>query len=283
MSSHDNADRQSESVADAVTAMKLEQDGETSSPTVNGRGAVKKEEGEDESHPNGANPTITTTMADPEVKSRSQSKSPVKKEDDDAIGQDEKVGGDITVRLEPGQPPKLARSTSQKVVPRPPQLFLDLPDSTKEARSTFEVMETCTYANKYMGYTEHAMDCDCAEEWGKLLLPLFCLFFMCLLWWLPCADSKSLKPMISFNAAHFFFLLQNYSFFFFFRIYYSQCFSVSISNHDSQNRRLRKIWHVERTRIVSTAQPRSNVLVIAAAALNAKISDSSEKSMPMWP
>lgn len=183
MSSHDNADRQSESVTDAVTAMKLEHDGDPPSPAVNGTGAVKKEDEEMEQvlPPNGSNPAITTTSS--AAKSRSQSRSPVKKEEDEEqkgenVDDEEKVGGDITVRLEPGQPPKLARSTSQKVVPRPPPLFLDLPDSTEEARSSFEVMETCTYANKSMGYTEHAMECDCAEEWGKLFFfPLFFFLF----------------------------------------------------------------------------------------------------------
>ena len=80
---------------------------------------------------------------------------------------EEKVGGDIVVKQEPGQPPKLSRSSSQKVVPRPPQLFSHLPDSTEDALATFEQIEACWYANKYMGYTEHAMECDCAEEWGK--------------------------------------------------------------------------------------------------------------------
>lgn len=122
--SHDNADRQSESVADAVTAMKLEHDGDGISRLANGSGAVKKE-GEDELPPNGTTPTITITMADDSsssvVKLRSsQSQSPVKKEEErDADDQEEKVGGGITVRLEPGERPKLARSSSQKVVPRP--------------------------------------------------------------------------------------------------------------------------------------------------------------------
>ncbi|KAJ6122610.1 Histone-lysine N-methyltransferase H3 lysine-36 specific [Penicillium capsulatum] len=67
---------------------------------------------------------------------------------------EETVGGDI-----------LARSSSHKVVPRSPQLFKHLPDSTDDALATFERIEACWYANKYMGYTEHAMECDCAEEW----------------------------------------------------------------------------------------------------------------------
>ncbi|KAJ6171689.1 hypothetical protein N7470_000756 [Penicillium chermesinum] len=78
---------------------------------------------------------------------------------------EEKIGGNIVIKQEPGQPPKIARSASQKVVPRPPQLFAHLPDSTKEALATFEQITECIYANKNMGYTEHAMDCDCDEEW----------------------------------------------------------------------------------------------------------------------
>lgn len=201
--SHDNADRQSESVADAVTAMKLEHDGDGPSPVTNGSGAVKQEEN-DEPSSNGTHPTITTTMADDDsasasaVKSRrSQSQSPVKKEEGEgnADHQEEKVGGDITVRLEPGEPPKLARSSSQKVVPRPPPLYLDLPDSTGEAKSTFEVIEMCTYANKYMGYTEHAMECDCAEEWGKLDF-----FYYCLIWIppLPCSVTGGFSRLCLF-------------------------------------------------------------------------------------
>lgn len=101
------------------------------------------------------------------------SRSPIKEEpdtEDNTMKSDpekETVGGDIVLKEEPGQPPKLSRSSSQKVVPRPPQLWTHLPDSTDDALATFEKMEACWYANKYMGYTEHAMECDCAEEWGK--------------------------------------------------------------------------------------------------------------------
>lgn len=159
MSPHDNADLQSESVADAVTTMKLDQ---VTSADANG-GPVKK----DPDEPNTTTPASMNGRSSPAAKSPSQSQSPVKKDDEHSDELEEKVGGGITVKLEPGQPPKLARSSSQKVVARPPPLFLDLPDSTAEAQSTFELMEACTYANKYMGYTEHAMECDCAEEWRK--------------------------------------------------------------------------------------------------------------------
>jgi hypothetical protein len=61
--------------------------------------------------------------------------------------------------------PKLSRSSSH--VSRPPPLYTHLPDSTQDALATFEQIPGCIYANKYMGYTELAMECDCAEEWGK--------------------------------------------------------------------------------------------------------------------
>lgn len=237
MSSHDNADSQSETVANAVTAMKLEHnDGGAASPVVNGSGAVKNEEEEEKLLANGSAP---------EVKSRSQSQSPVKKEegegrDDKDADEEEKVGGDITVRLEPGEPPKLARSSSQKVVPRPPQLFSDLPDSTGEARSTFEVMKTCTYANKYMGYTEHAMECDCVEEWGKLFS---CPFV---------PGSQNLENNRIYGCLGFstlFFIISNHF----------HGAPISYSNNAFQTRQLAKTTHVVKTRIVSTAQPRLNV------------------------
>ena len=77
------------------------------------------------------------------------------------------IGGEITVETEPGKPPKLLRAPSQKVIPKAPQLFRDHGDKTDEATRTFEVMPVCNYSNKYIGYTDLYMDCECTEEWGK--------------------------------------------------------------------------------------------------------------------
>lgn len=182
MSTHDNADPQSESVADGVTAMKLEpSDNLSDAPILNGGGAAMKPDPQAASPEPGIKSERDTTSL---AKSRSSSRTPPKSENsetaegdlkgerEDDLSGTERVGGGITVKLEPGQPPKLTRNSSQKVIPRPPRLFLDLPDSTKEAQKTFEVIEACQYANKYMGYTEHAMECDCAEEWGEFALVL---------------------------------------------------------------------------------------------------------------
>jgi hypothetical protein len=78
------------------------------------------------------------------------------------------LGGDIALKVEPGKAPKLSRKSSQKVISRPPPLFDDLPDSTKEAVGSFQVIRDCIYGSKYMGSSEHdALGCDCSEEWGS--------------------------------------------------------------------------------------------------------------------
>ncbi|KAK3672872.1 histone methyltransferase set2 [Recurvomyces mirabilis] len=105
-------------------------------------------------------------------KMKRQSRSPVKSEgtvpaSSVKFEQEETVGGDITLKLEPGKAPKLSRSTSHKVEKRPPQLFSDYKDSVAEATSSFTVISECTYANKYLGTTETALECDCAEEWDS--------------------------------------------------------------------------------------------------------------------
>jgi histone-lysine N-methyltransferase SETD2 len=116
--------------------------------------------------------TSTPTGIPPRLKSRSRTQTPVKQLPTDASSPDtdaheEVLGGEITLKMEPGKAPKLSRTASHKVVSRPPPLYLDLPDSTAEAKDTFEVLKECAYANKTIGTTEHALECDCSEEWGK--------------------------------------------------------------------------------------------------------------------
>ena len=81
---------------------------------------------------------------------------------------EEVVGGEVTVKMEPGHPPKLARSSSHKIISKPAPLFHNHPSKTEESKHTFQVLEQCSYTSKYIGSTEHgSMDCDCTEEWGK--------------------------------------------------------------------------------------------------------------------
>ena len=77
------------------------------------------------------------------------------------------LGGDITLKLEPGQPPKLSRTALHKVIAKAPQMFGHYEDKTQEATSVFQIITECSYSAKYLGSTEHAMECDCIEEWGK--------------------------------------------------------------------------------------------------------------------
>ena len=77
------------------------------------------------------------------------------------------LGGEITLKLEPGQPPKLSRTASQKVMARAPQMFDHYEDKTQEATGLFQIITQCSYSAKNLGSTEHAMECDCVEEWGK--------------------------------------------------------------------------------------------------------------------
>jgi [histone H3]-lysine36 N-trimethyltransferase len=107
-------------------------------------------------------------------KPKRQSQSPIKAEPSEAmpdspfIKEDEAtIGGDVELKLESGDRPKLVRKQSQKVKARPPQLFNDYEDKTAEAKSTFGVIPECAYANKHMGETDPALECECQEEWGE--------------------------------------------------------------------------------------------------------------------
>ncbi len=118
--------------------------------------------------------TNSTGSSPRDTRMKSSSQSPIKtdkptKSPSTGIEKHEEiVGGEITVKLEPGHPPKLARSSSHKIVSKPPPLFHDHPSKTDESKKTFHVLEQCSYTSKYIGSTEHgSMDCDCAEEWGK--------------------------------------------------------------------------------------------------------------------
>ena len=108
----------------------------------------------------------TPNMSTSETSKRSPSNSRSPKLEDDE--HEDIVGGDITVKLENGKPLKLSRKSSQKIIARPPPLFADLPDSTEEAMTQFQVIRDCIYGSKYMGSSEHdALGCDCSEEWRK--------------------------------------------------------------------------------------------------------------------
>ena len=115
-------------------------------------------------------PSINCQMQ-PESNVIPASISPIKAEvstpSSESDHEEEKViKADVVVKQEPGQPPKLSRMASQKISTKAASLYLDYPDKTNEATSSFQVISDCIYAAKYLGATEHAFECDCAEEWG---------------------------------------------------------------------------------------------------------------------
>jgi histone-lysine N-methyltransferase SETD2 len=112
-------------------------------------------------------------------KSRSTSHSPVKNVKKEsgtstplgAGGLEATIGGEVSLKMEPGKMPKLSRTTSQKVTARPPPLFLDEADKTEEACQGFQVIRDCEYQNKSLGLTEDEgldeVQCECDEEYGE--------------------------------------------------------------------------------------------------------------------
>ncbi|KAK5172758.1 histone methyltransferase set2 [Saxophila tyrrhenica] len=144
--------------------LKEEQGEDVDMDTIQVAEAIPKERSASREQPGTATPKV-----------KSQSRSPVKGEPPPpgatprSAGikdeETETVGGEVELKLEGGDRPKLVRKQSQKVKARPPQLFDDYEDKTGEATSAFTVIKDCTYANKYMGATDPALECECQEEW----------------------------------------------------------------------------------------------------------------------
>lgn len=84
----------------------------------------------------------------------------------------ETVGGDTVLKQEPGEPLKLARTKSRKVVSRPAPLFLEEEDVGEEACQGFTVIPDCEYQNKTIGQTssvfeDDEVECECEQAWGE--------------------------------------------------------------------------------------------------------------------
>lgn len=116
-----------------------------------------------EENTNSPRPSPTKSSTHSPTPSEKPSQSPdVMKE-----GHGESHGGEVVVKMESGNPPKLARSSSQRTMARSPPLFHSYEDKTEESKDHFQIIPACVYSSKYIGSTEHAMECDCTEEWGK--------------------------------------------------------------------------------------------------------------------
>ena len=162
----DTRDVKPEAVDAALGEMKLEEGGSPSEAddaiSANGTYGQAPTPGNMKRSPSTTPGPVKSASQSP-VKKHSASQTPKSEYDDDEI-----IGGDITVTVEPGKAPKLSRKSSQKVVSRPALLFDHVADSTDEATKIFQVIKDCIYGSKYMGYSEHdALDCDCSEEWSK--------------------------------------------------------------------------------------------------------------------
>lgn len=116
-----------------------------------------------EENTNSPRPTPTKSSTQSPIPSEKPSQSP------DAMkeGHEESFGGEVVVKMELGHPPKFARSSSQRTTSRSPPLFHSYEDKTEESKDHFQIIPACVYSSKYIGSTEHAMECDCTEEWGK--------------------------------------------------------------------------------------------------------------------
>lgn len=157
----DTGDIKPEAVDMVLGEMKLEEEWNTTAANDTYKQAPSSS-GEKRSLSTTPGPVESTAQSP--AKKHSASQTP-KSEYDEEV-----VGGDITVIVEPGEEPKLSRKSSQKVITRAAPLFDDLPDATKEAVGVFQLIKDCIYGSKYMGYSEHdALDCDCSEEWRKSL------------------------------------------------------------------------------------------------------------------
>lgn len=152
-------------------------DDELGAESTNNRLAAVKDENSDS--PSNAPSIPLTKLKDSRSSSTSSSNRPLAgdREPFNAKAEPPETNGhDSTstspVKPEPKEPSKPAKSsrTASKLPPRVAPLFNHFPDVKDEATSTFTVIDACTYQNKYLGFSEHALDCDCAEEWGEFTM-----------------------------------------------------------------------------------------------------------------
>ena len=163
----DTRDTKPKVVDNALSEMKLEEGGLPSEvkDTIALNSTYDTPTPQDMKRSRSSTPMATKSTSQSPIKKNSASQTPESEDDEEEI-----IGGDITVTVEPGKGPKLSRKSTQKVVARPAQLFDHVEDSTEEAVTVFQVIKDCIYGSKYMGYSEHdALDCDCSEQWGEYL------------------------------------------------------------------------------------------------------------------
>ncbi|RMZ81208.1 hypothetical protein DV737_g2625, partial [Chaetothyriales sp. CBS 132003] len=107
--------------------------------------------------------------ASPSPSASSSSLSRIKLQADESAKSEQANGGASPVKAERSKQAKMSRAQSAKAPPpRIAPLLGHLPDASSEATSSFTVIDISTYQNKYLGYTETALECDCSEEWDPV-------------------------------------------------------------------------------------------------------------------
>lgn len=109
----------------------------------------------------------TSTTSSKRALASDKDRSSAKKEPKEANGHTSPVKLESEEPTKSTKQAKTSRSASSKLPPRIAPLLDHLPDVYAEATSTFAVIDACTYQNKYLGFSDHALDCDCSEEWGE--------------------------------------------------------------------------------------------------------------------
>lgn len=169
----DARDIKSEAVDTALGEMKIEEergsDGPHETTASNGKYEDAPTPGDIKRSRSGTPAQKSTPRSPPKNSSASQTPKSDYEEDEEVIG------GDITLTVEPGKAPKLSRKSTQKVAARPALLYNDLPDSTEDSLSVFQIIPECLYGSKSMGKSKMSddddgpIDCDCSEHRSKCL------------------------------------------------------------------------------------------------------------------
>lgn len=167
----DSRDIKSEAVDTALGEMKLEEGGESDEAHMTTASDGKSEDAPtpgDIKRSRSGTPAQKSASRSP-PKNSSASQTPKSDSDED----EEVIGGDITLTVEPGKAPKLSRKSIQKFAARLPPLYNDLPDSTEDSLAVFQIIPECLYGSKSMGKSKMSddddgpIDCDCSEHRSK--------------------------------------------------------------------------------------------------------------------
>jgi histone-lysine N-methyltransferase SETD2 len=175
----DTRDTKPESVDAALGEMKLEEtvhpvSGE-STIAVNGK-YEDTPSPTDMKNSRSATPVARKSSSQSPLKGQSASQTPKSEYDEDEDEDGETIGGDITLTVEPGKAPKLSRKSIKKIPARQAPLFTELPDSTAESLSVFQVIPECLYGSKSMGRSkmsdedDEPIECDCTELRSKCFM-----------------------------------------------------------------------------------------------------------------